>query len=115
MNVPARPSPPDFYPGTNIAHVASVKGRLEDFAVQLAVPLFADHDDLGHFLAVKVVMPNQFPFWLYTYEGTPKDTSEVFFESKLQDWEARLHAVLETLGSSTASVVWKNTDYLRTP
>ncbi|WP_139237305.1 hypothetical protein [Polaromonas sp. YR568] len=112
---PASNSPRELLPGKNLAHVASIEGEFVDLAHQRSLGIFTDCDDLGLFSAAKFVLPDGFEFWIYKYQGMPNGSVEVFFESQLQIWEARLSDVLNFLGISSGSLTWKNAAYLKTP
>lgn len=104
-----------LFPEKNLAHVASVRGQLADFTHRFLSNAFTDCDDLGPFSAAKFVTAGGFEFWIYKYQETPSGTIDIFFESQLPDWEARLTDILSFLAISSDEVVWRNTGYLRTP
>lgn len=103
------------FPGRNLAHVASAKGQIPDFASRHFAETFTDCDDLGPFSAAKFFLPDGFEFWIYKYEGTPAGTVEIFFESQLPNWEVRLSELLKFLAVSSEALIWKNAAYWNTP
>lgn len=105
----------ESFPEKNLAHVASVRGQLLDFARQYFSGIFTDCDDLGPFSAAKFVLSDGFEFWMYKYEGMPAGAVEIFFESQLQNWELRLSNVLNFLEISSDLLIWKNAAYWSTP
>ncbi|MGO4608495.1 hypothetical protein AB4142_19365 [Variovorax sp. 2RAF20] len=99
----------------NVAHVATFQVSLPALASKLNFSLHTELDDLDEFEVGYLQLSDGFRFYLSKYKSRPSNTTEVFFASRLNDWEARLEQISTTLGISSSDLVWKNDGYMKTP
>lgn len=99
----------------NLAHVATVRRRIDDVCASCGYQLQEGIDDLDHLQWTEQWTPHGLPFRLSRYRGAPAGTFDILFESQRADWDARLSEVLGTLSISRDELLWLNQDYFRTP
>jgi hypothetical protein len=99
----------------NLAHVATVRRRIDDVCESFDYQLHEEVDDLDHLQWTEQWTSGGFPFRLSRYRGAPAGTFDILFESQRADWEERLNEVLNALSISREELLWLNQDYFRTP
>ncbi|MEJ1126000.1 hypothetical protein V9L20_00375 [Variovorax sp. CCNWLW225] len=99
----------------NVAHVATIQASLLELASRLNFSVGQAVDDLEEYEVAYLQLRDGFHFYLSKYKSRPRSETEVFFASRLNDWEVRLEKVCSALGVSSAELLWKNTAYVETP
>jgi hypothetical protein len=99
----------------NVAHVATIQAGLLELASRLNFSVGREIDDLEEYDAAYLQLGDGFPFYLSKYKSRPSNATEVFFASRLNDWEARLEEICSALGIKSSELLWKNVAYTKTP
>jgi hypothetical protein len=99
----------------NVAHVATIQVSLLELASRLSFSVGQEVDDLEEYDVAYLQLRDGFHFYLSKYKSRPRSETEVFFASRLNDWDARLQEVCSALGISSAELLWKNAAYVKTP
>jgi hypothetical protein len=99
----------------DVAHVATIQASLMELASRLSFSVGQGVDDLEEYDVAYLQLRDGFHFYLSKYKSRPRSETEVFFASRLNDWEIRIEEVCSALGISSAELLWKNTAYMKTP
>jgi hypothetical protein len=99
----------------DVAHVATIQASLIELASRLSFSVGQGVDDLEEYEVAYLQLRDGFRFYLSKYKSRPRSETEVFFASRLDDWQVRLEEVCSALGVSLAELLWKNTAYVKTP
>ncbi|MET3441520.1 diphthamide synthase (EF-2-diphthine--ammonia ligase) [Variovorax paradoxus] len=99
----------------DVAHVATIQASLIELASRMGFSVGQEVDDLEEYEVAYLQLRDGFHFYLSKYMSRPRSETEVFFASRLDDWEARLQEVCSALGISSVELLWQNTAYVKTP
>jgi len=99
----------------NIAHVATIRASLLELASRLSFSVGQEVDDLEEYDVAYLQLRDGFHFYLCEYKSRPPSETEVFFASRLSDWESRLEEVCSALSIGSPELPWKNNAYMNTP
>jgi len=101
--------------GFNTAHVATISSSLSTLAKQFNFGFEHEIDDLEEREIAYLKLEDGFRFYLCKYKSRPESIVELFFCSKLDDWEHWLEQVSAALGIASSELLWKNAAYMKTP
>lgn len=99
----------------NVAHVGTIQGSLPELASRLNFSVGQEVDDLEEYDVAYLQLRDGFRFYLCKYKSRPSNATEVFFASRLNEWEARLEEICSALGIKSSELLWKNVAYTKTP
>lgn len=99
----------------NVAHVGTIQANLLELASRLDFSVGQEVDDLEERDVAYLQLSEGFHFYLSKYKSRPPGETEVFFASRLNDWEVRLEEICVALDISASGLLWKNIAYMKTP
>lgn len=99
----------------DVAHIATIQASLLELASRLNFSVYQEVDDLEEYEVAYLQLRDGFHFYLNKYKSRPQSETEVFFASRLNDWELRLEEISSALGISSSGLLWKNISYMKTP
>lgn len=97
----------------NEAPVATLQGNLDYFSKKLNVEIIRGTEEyFDDFQVVELKLSDGFIFSLHRYSGEPKNTINIYFRSKLPNWQEILQNIFDYLQVQQEDILEINNNYM---